>query len=71
MILLFLVDLASGVSVESLMKPILSNPDFASRLQEFLPTIGETRNLPPAEQIRDNITSPQFNQVRLYIPNLT
>ncbi|XP_076044665.1 regulatory particle non-ATPase 13 isoform X2 [Oratosquilla oratoria] len=53
------VDLSSGMTAEAL-QPILTNAEFVEQLKPYLPTTGD--NLPPVEQLRGTITSPQFQQ---------
>ncbi|XP_037079327.1 proteasomal ubiquitin receptor ADRM1-A-like [Pollicipes pollicipes] len=55
------VDLSSAMTAEAL-QPVLSNPAFLERLQQFLPSIGNNEQLPPAQNLRGTLQSPQFQQ---------
>ena len=58
------MDLGSVMTAEAL-QPILTNEEFVEKLQPYLPTTSE--KLPPVEQLKGTVTSPQFQQVGLYI----
>jgi len=53
------VDLSSAMTAEAL-QPILTNQDFVDQLKPFLPATAS--ELPPAEQLKGTVTSPQFQQ---------
>lgn len=53
------VDLSPAMTAEAL-QPILTNAEFVKQLKPFLPSTAEP--LPPAEQLRGTVTSPQFKQ---------
>ncbi|KAG0717870.1 Proteasomal ubiquitin receptor ADRM1 [Chionoecetes opilio] len=42
------------------LQPILTNDDFVDKLRPYLPATAE--ELPPTEQLRGTVTSPQFQQ---------
>lgn len=43
------------------LQPILTNEDFVDKLRPYLPVTAD--QLPPTEQLRGTVTSPQFQQV--------
>ncbi|XP_050727960.1 proteasomal ubiquitin receptor ADRM1-like isoform X1 [Eriocheir sinensis] len=53
------VDLSSAMTAEAL-QPILTNDEFVNQLRPYLPATAE--ELPPTEQLRGTVTSPQFQQ---------
>jgi len=53
------VDLSSAMTAEAL-QPILTNQEFVDQLKPFLPPTAS--ELPPAEQLKGTVTSPQFQQ---------
>jgi len=53
------VDLSSAMTAEAL-QPILTNQEFVDQLKPFLPPTAT--ELPPAEQLKGTVTSPQFQQ---------
>ncbi|XP_045104197.1 proteasomal ubiquitin receptor ADRM1-like isoform X2 [Portunus trituberculatus] len=53
------VDLSSAMTAEAL-QPILTNEEFVNQLRPYLPATAE--ELPPTEQLRGTVTSPQFQQ---------
>ncbi|CAL4135613.1 unnamed protein product, partial [Meganyctiphanes norvegica] len=53
------VDLSSAMTAEAL-QPILTNQDFVDQLKPYLPPTAT--ELPPAEQLKGTVTSPQFQQ---------
>ncbi|XP_042876760.1 proteasomal ubiquitin receptor ADRM1-like isoform X1 [Penaeus japonicus] len=53
------VDLSSAMTAEAL-QPILTNEDFVNQLRPYLPATSD--GLPPTEQLRGTVTSPQFQQ---------
>ncbi|KAK3864840.1 hypothetical protein Pcinc_029503 [Petrolisthes cinctipes] len=53
------VDLSSAMTAEAL-QPILTNEAFVEELRPYLPATAE--ELPPTEQLRGTVTSPQFQQ---------
>ncbi|XP_069174398.1 proteasomal ubiquitin receptor ADRM1-like isoform X1 [Procambarus clarkii] len=53
------VDLSSAMTAEAL-QPILTNEDFVNQLRPYLPATSD--ELPPTEQLRGTVTSPQFQQ---------
>ncbi|XP_071542540.1 proteasomal ubiquitin receptor ADRM1 isoform X2 [Panulirus ornatus] len=53
------VDLSSAMTAEAL-QPILTNEEFVNQLRPYLPATSE--ELPPTEQLRGTVTSPQFQQ---------
>lgn len=53
------VDLSSAMTAEAL-QPILTNEDFVNQLKPYLPATAD--ELPPTEQLRGTVTSPQFQQ---------
>ncbi|KAK4293317.1 hypothetical protein Pmani_033977 [Petrolisthes manimaculis] len=53
------VDLSSAMTAEAL-QPILTNEAFVEQLRPYLPATAE--ELPPTEQLRGTVTSPQFQQ---------
>lgn len=53
------VDLSSAMTAEAL-QPILTNQDFVDQLKPFLPPTAT--ELPPAEQLKGTVSSPQFQQ---------
>lgn len=46
------------------LQPILTNDEFVNQLRPYLPATAE--ELPPTEQLRGTVTSPQFQQVNTY-----
>ena len=54
------VDLSLGMTAEAL-QPILSDGAFVEKLAPFLPQTGQT--MPPADQLKGTVSSPQFQQV--------
>ena len=56
------VDLSPVMTAEAL-QPILSNAEFVEKLRPYLPPTSDP--LPPSEQLKGTVTSPQFKQVRL------
>lgn len=58
------VDLSSAMTAEAL-QPILTNEEFVNQLRPYLPATSE--ELPPTEQLRGTVTSPQFQQVLIFI----
>ncbi|XP_064080426.1 proteasomal ubiquitin receptor ADRM1-B-like isoform X2 [Macrobrachium nipponense] len=53
------VDLSSAMTAEAL-QPILTNENFVNALKPYLPATAD--ELPPTEQLRGTVTSPQFQQ---------
>ncbi|MCL4131497.1 UNVERIFIED_CONTAM: hypothetical protein GTU68_006862 [Idotea baltica] len=53
------VDLGSVMTAEAL-QPILTNGEFVEQLRPYLPTTSE--KLPPVEELRGTVASPQFQQ---------
>lgn len=62
----FPVDLSSAMTAEAL-QPILTNEEFVNQLRPYLPSTAE--GLPPTEQLRGTVTSPQFQQVTDHLYN--
>ena len=56
------VDLGTAMTSEAL-QSILTNEEFVEQLKPFLPQTEEV--LPPVEQLRGTVASPQFQQVSL------
>lgn len=55
------VDLSTAATAETL-QPVLSDPQFLQRLQQFLPSINNSEQLPAADQLRGTLQSPHFQQ---------
>ncbi|KAK8733642.1 hypothetical protein OTU49_006403 [Cherax quadricarinatus] len=53
------VDLSPAMTAEAL-QPILTNEEFVNQLRPYLPATSD--ELPPTEQLRGTVTSPQFQQ---------